>query len=439
MSALSRRRFLGLTGGAMGALATGGCVTAAPAEPVTDGSVGLRFWTHDPSYTATFQAALGDRDIMRGSPYAPSLEVTAAAGTDLLTRTITQFMADGAPPDLLGIIISEFPRVMKGGLAESLFLDLTEIAEPFGDDLLRRSPYTVDGRLYGLDSDTSISVLYYRPDEFARAGLPADAATWEDMLDIGGRLNEATGKSVGMVSNGDNTSLYNTYLQVLVQRGGSPFDADGALTIDTDESVAALDLIQRGVANGAFLVVGDPYGAAAAAAIKSGLLVALTMPSWYRVYGLEANAPEQAGQWRLRTLPRFEDGGHIAANLGGTGFTVSAVNPGREAALDLLRRVYLTPEGQLLRFQTGGFLPTLRSLYTAPDFTSFRDEFLGGQESFLEYARAADDLPEFFLSANNEALVVAMGAPLLGLYAGDLTPAQVIRAATDSYRRQVRP
>ncbi|MFD5315389.1 ABC transporter substrate-binding protein [Streptomyces sp. NPDC127098] len=436
MSGLSRRRFLAVLGG-MGALATG-CATATPAEPVTDGSVGLRLWTHDPSYTATFQAALSDRTIMRGSAYAPSLEVTAASGSDLLTRTITQFMADGSPPDLLGIIISEFPRVMKGDLAESLFLDLSEIAEPFGDDLLRRGPYSLNGRLYGLDSDTSISVLYYRPDEFARAGLPTDAATWDEMLDIGGRLNQATGKSIGMVAGGDNTSLYNTYLQLLVQRGGSPFDAEGNLTIDTDESVEALDLIQRGVANGSFMVVGDPYGAAAAAAIKSGLLVALTMPSWYRVYGLEANAPEQAGQWRLRTLPRFSGGGHIASALGGTGFTVSAVNPGREAALDLLRRVYLTPEGQLLRFRTGGFLPTLRSLYTEPDFTSHRDEFLGGQRSFREYARAAEDLPEFFLSENNEALVVAMGAQLLGLYDGDLTPAQVIREATDSYRRQVR-
>ncbi|MEJ3655062.1 extracellular solute-binding protein [Actinomycetes bacterium KLBMP 9759] len=436
MTAVSRRRFLAGVGG-LGLLAAG-CGNTEAAAPTRTGPADLRLWTHDPSYVATFRAAIADPAIMAGSPFTPALEVTAATGDDLVTRTMTQAIANGTPPDLLGLIISVFPRVMKSRIAENLFLDLTDTVAPFGADLLRAAPYTVDGRLYALDSDTCISVLYYREDEYARAGIPADLGSWDELIEAGGRLHAATGQSVNLVSNGDNTSLFNTYLQFLLQRGGGPFNERGELTIDTDESAEALDLMRRGVANGAFLQLSDPYGGAAAAALKSGQLVSVSMPSWYNVYGLQANAPEQAGRWRMRTLPRFSGGGHIASSLGGTGFAVSATTPNREAALDLLRRVYLTPAGQLLRFRTGGFLPTLRSLYDAPEFLDHRDEFLGGQESFREFAAASTDLPELYQDATMPQLADAFGDQILAVYRGDIGPAEAIRGAVAAYTQQVR-
>ena len=195
MTAVSRRGFLAGMGG-LGLLAAG-CGSTEAAAPTRSGPAALRLWTHDPSYVATFRAAIADPAIMAGSPFSPALEVTAATGDDLVTRTMTQAIANGTPPDLLGLIISVFPRVMKSRIAENLFLDLTDTVAPFGADLLRTAPYTVDGRLYALDSDTCISVLYYREDEYARAGIPADLGSWDELIELRGADGPAPRRTGG--------------------------------------------------------------------------------------------------------------------------------------------------------------------------------------------------------------------------------------------------
>ncbi|WP_456286423.1 ABC transporter substrate-binding protein [Microbacterium sp. JZ70] len=433
---LSRRTLLaGMSAASI--LALGACATSRPA-PLTSGAARLQLWTHDPSYITTFENAAADTALMRGSVFRPSIAPVSANGADLLSRTITQAVAGGEGPDLLGIIISEFPRVLKPQMAENLFVDLSDVIAPLADDLLRVAPYSRDGKVYALESDASISVFYYREDEFEALGIDPAMETWDEYLDAGARAFESAGKSIGMVSSGDNTSIFNSFLQLFLQRGGSPFDESGALSIDSPEAIDVLDYIQRGVASGALMVLGDPYGSAAASALKSGTLIATVMPNWYNLYGLQSNAPDQAGLWRMRAIPRFAGGGHVASNLGGTGFAVGLGTPRRDAALDLLSRTYLTPEGQLLRYQAGGYLPTLRSLYDDPAFTEITDEYLGGQRVFDVYRESARDLPAFFQSATMQQLSAAMGAPLLSLYRGDLTPSQTIAATVEGYKQQTR-
>lgn len=434
---LSRRTFLaGL--GVAGMAAVAACAPLSGASTAAAGAGPLQLWSHDPSYIATFEKAAADAAIMRGSSFSPRIAPVSANGADLLSRAITQAIAGREGPDLLGIIISEFPRVMKSQMAENLFVDLSDLIEGVDDEVLRTGPYSHDGKLYALESDASISVFYYREDEFEKLGIRPDMETWDEYLEAGAKVFEQTGQSIGMVANGDNTSIFNSYLQYLLQRGGSPFDESGELTIDTDESADVLDFIQRGVSGGSLMVIGDPYGAAAASAIKSGTLIATVMPCWYKLYGLQSNAPDQAGLWRMRTIPRFAGGGHIASNLGGTGFAIGVDSPRRKEALDLLRRTYLTKEGQLLRYQTGGYLPTMTSLYDDPDFTEIRDEFLGGQRVFDVYREAAKDIPVFDQSETMQQLSTAMGAPLLDVYAGRKTPAEAIRATTTAYKQQTR-
>lgn len=432
---LSRRGFLAGIG-ALGALTLASCVGRQ--QPVASGSVRLDVWTHDPSYVTTFQGAAADAALMTGSAFSTTIGAVAASGTDLVSRAIAQAVAGNPGPDLLGVIISEFPRVMKPQMAENLFVDLSDVVAATEGEVLRTAPYSQDGKVYALESDASISVLYYREDQFAALGVDPQMETWDELLEVGAAIFERTGQSIGMVANGDNTSIFNSYLQFLLQRGGSPFDEDGTLTIDTDESAEALELMQAGLASGAFMELGDPYGSAAAAAIQSGALIATVMPSWYRLYGLEANAPDQAGLWRMRTIPRFSGGGHIASNLGGTGFAVGLDSPRREAALDLLRRTYLTREGQMLRFRTGGYLPTLTALYDDPELTATEDEYLGGQRVFDVYGAAARDLPAFFQSPTMQQLSSAMGAPLLAVYRGQTDVPTAIAAATRGYLEQTR-
>ncbi|MEV7144746.1 ABC transporter substrate-binding protein [Streptomyces tauricus] len=441
MSGLSRRSMLrGAAGAGLGLLAAPALTAcgSSSADTVTEGPVRLSLWTHDPGYVKTFQSAVGDKSLMRGSRFDYRMRFTNAAGSDVVTRMIAQAVADGNTPDLAGVIIDQFPRVMGSSIAENLFVDLSETVRPYGDTLLKLAPYSVGRTPYGLDSDNSVSVLYYRQDVFAEHGVPEDTDTWQELARHGKRLYDKRRISLGMVSTGDNGSIVNGFLQFLLQRGGGVFDVDGNLTLDSAEAVETLDFMARGVRSGFLMSLPDPYGGPCAAALKSGRLAATVMPNWYKVYGLEANVPEQKGKWRIRTLPRFAEGGHLASTLGGTAFCVLKDKPHTEAALELLRRVYLTREGQLLRYRSGGFLPTLSTLYEDAELRAITDDYLGGQRVFDVYGKAVADLPAFYQAQGMQILTDALGGAILRALQGKTSAAAALKDGIEAYRQQFR-
>ncbi|GAA4812536.1 ABC transporter substrate-binding protein [Streptomyces ziwulingensis] len=441
MPDLARRALLRGAGGAAAGLLTAPALSAcgtSSAPPVTSGRVAVSLWTHDPGYVTTYRTAVEDASLMRGSRFDYRMRITSAAPPDIVTRMMTQAVADGNTPDLAGIVLDQYPRVMGSGIARNLFVDLSETVRPFGDRLLKLAPYTVDGVPYGLDSDNSVTVLYYRHDLFDTYGIPEDTGTWEELAEHGERLHTDRGISLGMVSTGDNAAIVNGFLQLLLQRGGGFFDASGELTLDSPEAVEVLEFMARGVRSGVLLALPDPYGSACAAALKSGRLAATAMPNWYNAYGLQANVPEQTGRWRMRTLPRFAGGGHLASTLGGTAFTVLKDKPHTDAALELLRRVYLTREGQILRYRSGGFLPTLKALYEDPELLGTEDEYLGGQRVFNVYRRAAADLPLLHQAPGTQILSDVLGGPVLDALKGRTSPAAALKAGLTAYRQQVK-
>jgi arabinosaccharide transport system substrate-binding protein len=319
-----------------------------------------------------------------------------------------------------------------------MFVDLTPVARPFGTDLLKTAPFSVDGRLYCLESDNSISVLYYRHDEFARHGIPESIPTWEEFARAGAALNRRTGQALGMIPVGDNTSIVNGFLQFLLQRGGTLFDASGDLALDSRETVEAVAFVVRGLRSGFLLDLPDPYGSACAAALKQGKLIATMMPNWYSAYDLKPNVPEQKGRWRIRVLPRFSAGGHAASVQGGTGFAVVKDKATSDAALNLLTRTYLTRDGQIMRYKAAGYMPTLRHLYKDPVFLAQKDPFLDGQRVFEVYSPSAQDLPQFHQAPGMPVLVTVLGGALLDAYRGKTSPAGAVKAAVHAYHEQVK-
>ncbi|GAB4004720.1 hypothetical protein GCM10029992_50550 [Glycomyces albus] len=341
---IDRRQLLRLAGAAgLGAGTLAGCTASEEGAAIASGPVELELWTHDPGYATYFTGAPDDPALVGGSAWTYSVHVTSIAPADIVSRLVNQAVAERPLPNLAGLVIDQFPRVMRAGIAQNLFVDLTSLTDPLGDRLLKTQPYTVDGSVYAIESDNSVSVMYYRADEFERLGIPEDVATWEELLEIGAEVAAETGQAIGMVSNGDNGAIVNGFAQMLLQRGGNLYDADGETTVLSEESIEVLQLMAEGVRTGALLSIADPYGGAAAAAIKDGNLIATVMPNWYRLYGLEANAPDQAGLWRARTIPAFAAGGHIASTLGGTAFAVLADQAETDATVEFLERTYLTP------------------------------------------------------------------------------------------------
>ncbi|MFF0078334.1 ABC transporter substrate-binding protein [Streptomyces canus] len=430
------RGALGL-GAATALTACGGGSTTAR----TSGDVTLSLWTHDPGYEDFFRKGIPEADRLTDFRY--HLDVTRAGPADLVTKLLAQAVAGRGTPDAIGFEIGSFPRMLRGDIAPRLLHDLTpdiDAVPGLKDDLLpaRLAPYSKDGRLYALDSDTPMVVYYYRDDLFSQWNLPTDTATWEEYAELGARVHKDHGASLCVVSTvgSDTGQVVQSFQMLLYQRGGAFFDADGNLVLDSPEAEETLRFLCEGLRTGFVIDISDYYGAAMQTALKTNKVVGLPMAIWYKNYGLIPNVPEQKGRWRVRGLPRFTKGGGITAALGGTGFGVVKDKANTEAAVDFLLNTWLTHEGQVRRFTETGYLPTRRSVYEDPQLNAAKDDFCGGQQLFRLYRSLLPDVPAFYQSPDQSILFDVLAGNLLRAYRGDVSPRQALKQTAADYRDQ---
>ncbi|RBM21492.1 sugar ABC transporter substrate-binding protein [Streptomyces sp. PT12] len=433
-------------GGGLGAAAAlggalSGCAGRADAEPVTSGRIRLAFWTHDQAYVDFFQAAADTAAAAGGGPFTWELDATRTGAADIVTKTIAQTIAGRGTPDVVGLEIGAFPRLLRGDLAAEILEPLESYVTDAEHDLLtvRTAPFSQDGHLYALDSDAPLVVYYYRETEFERLGLPTDAGSWDELAKAALRVRRQHDVCIGAACVGsDLGQVVQSFDQLLMQRGGRLFQEDGTLSIETPEAEDVLAFLVRGVQEGYLATIPDPFGPGTAAAFTSGQLIGQYAATWYKVYGLMPNAPDQAGQWRIRTLPAFDGGGSRASFTGGTGFAALRGKENTLAGVDLIRAAYLTPEEQVRRYLDLGYLPTRRSLYENEELLAVEDEFCGGQRMFEVYRDVIDEAPAVYLSADKPILDTVLSGYLLRAYRGDLSPREALSGATEDFHGQTR-
>lgn len=439
---LSRRGLLrlGAAAGGTAALASllSACAGSGSTAAVTAGPVDLAFWTHDDGYVKFFTEALPLAEAESGFTYA--FDVTKIAAGDIPTKLIAQAVANTGTPDVVGLEIGAFARTLRGDIAPELLVDLTDAVADQRDDLIqaRLAPFSKDGALYALDSDTPLVVYYHRADEFERLGIPTDLETWEELAAATAPISASEGVSFGALAVQDPGGTVQSFQIILLQRGGDIFDEDGELNIETPEAEAALRFIVDGIASGFYKTVADLYGPSMQSGLKDSSILGVGMPSWYSSYGIKPSVPEQEGRWRVAALPRFEGGGGRTSVGGGTGFAAMRNKPNTQAGVDLVLSTYLNHEQQIKRYRDLGYLPTLRSVFEDPELLTITDPYFGGQALFEVYKDVIDEAPPQHQSANAAIMQTVLSGYLLQAYNGQLTPAQALTAATNDFRGQAR-
>jgi len=438
MSRRSVLRLLALSGGtALVAPALAGCAPAST-TPIRSGAVDLSFWTHDDGYIAFFRKAVPLAE--KNSSFRYRLHITKAGASDIVTKLIAQAVAGTGTPDVVGLEIGNFARMLRGDIAPELLSDLTKAVAPVADDLItaRLTPFSKDGKLYALDSDTPLTVLYYRSDEYDRLGLPTDFGTWEEFGRVGADLATREGVALGAVATSDPGGTVQNFQIHLLQRGGDLFDADGKDTLQTPEAEDALAFLATSVQSGALATVADMYGPSIQSGLKSGKILGVNMPSWYASYGIKPNVPEQKGKWRITPLPRFAQGGGRTAVGGGTGFAALRNKPATAAGMHLITTAYLDPAQQVARYKAMGYLPTRRSVFDSAELAALEDEYFGGQRLFETYREIVDDVPDVHQSANSSIMNTVLAGHILRAYKGQVSAAQALADATADFRGQAK-
>ena len=210
---------------------------ATAAEPVI-----VDFWTSDnePKRVAVYRTLAEQYQAAN-----PGVQVNVIPFVESTTlQQLASAQAEGRLPDLIRVGIEWAPALDEAGQLDSAaaqaVVDLVG-ASDFRAGLLAMASDAESGRLLAVPYDGWIQALWYRRDRFEQLGLNrpiswADINQACDVIEAGGNPAFA----LVLPSAGYQNYVHQVFEQVAMSNNVWPFDAAGAVTMDTPEMVEAL-------------------------------------------------------------------------------------------------------------------------------------------------------------------------------------------------------
>jgi len=350
-----------------GSAAGSGAPAASVEIAISCGSVGKDYDTCK-SGAALWSKKTGNKVNVVTSPTSSSEKLALAQ----------QLLAAGATDvDVFSI------DVVWPGILGSFFLDLKEYsagAEKQHFEAIVANNTTADGKLVALPWFTDAGLLYYRKDllDKYKEQVPT---TWDQMTATAKKIQDAERKAGakdlwGFVFQGKAYEglACNALEWVASFGGGTIVGADGKVTINNPEAAAALDLAATWIGSITPPGVLNYEEEESRGVFQSGN--AVFMRNWPYAYQLSQSADSPIkDKVGVTTLPKGSGASaRNAATLGGWDLAVSKSSRHPKEAADLV--VYLTSaEEQKRRAITGGYQPTIKSLYEDKDVLAANPSF----------------------------------------------------------------
>jgi lactose/L-arabinose transport system substrate-binding protein len=205
--------------------------------------------------------------------------------------------------------------------------------DDFGAEKLSYS--TIDGVHYGVPVDGGTAIAAYRVDLLEEAGYTIDdltGCTWDEFLDIGEAVYNATGKYLMTINSDGNDLIY-----IMLQAEGESWFKDGEPYVTENQTL--LDIIdvlveasQRNV-----LYMPNSWSEYTNTAIQGDMVAGVMNGNWIipTIESVEANA----GKWEITTIPTFEGTEGYASN-GGSSLYITANCSKVDLAKDFLAKTF---------------------------------------------------------------------------------------------------
>lgn len=298
----------------------------------------------------------------------------------------TALSANSGAPDIFQLEIGFMERFIN---AQDKFYNLNDLgADKVKSNFLDwkwAQASSIDGAFQiGLPTDIAPTVAYYRTDLAEEVGLPSDPEgftatidTWDKFAVVAKNFKDTTGKP--FVDSRD--LIYNALRDQ--SDGQIYFDKEtGAFIGDQNPQIKkAYDYTIKGIQEGwvaNFALWAPEWGQAT----NDGGFAVLPGPAWM-LGNIKSNGPDSSGKWKIALLPEG------AGNWGGSFISLPKEGKHPEEAYAFVEWM-TSKEQQLESFVVSGLMPSTPALFDEPAFKDFKDDFLGGQASAAEFAKAAD-------------------------------------------------
>lgn len=300
--------------------------------------------------------ALSDKVVAEAKThFKGQVKLTSSSiGGDFKQKLTTTLAAGGSSvPDITGIkgedIASFLPNADR-------FLDLNDLGfKKISSQYLEwktKLAQTEDGKQIGFPIDIGPTALFYRADQFDKAGLPSDPAkvaaeakTWEDYFALGTELKKAL-PGTFLINN------MGSVFSIAVGQGTKRFiDQDNHFIGDQDHIRAAWDTAVRAYTLGLDAKINDQSWNAAV-----GKSLTTEVGAAWHALDIESAAPGTKGKWRVCATP----GG--PANQGGSYLTLPQQCRNPEEAFKIISWI-LSPDNNAKSFTDAAIFPASPETY----------------------------------------------------------------------------
>jgi arabinosaccharide transport system substrate-binding protein len=295
-------------------------------------------------------------------------------------------------------------RAFAGPLDAVGFLDLTDRIERDGlKDTINASsftPWSKDGRIFGLPHDVHPMMLAYRADIVEAAGIDvSQIATWDDFVRV---LSPLLLKADGSRRTDRYLlNLWETQIDMIealtLQAGGGAIDSRGLPMLEHEANARVLAQLAVWTRGASPIAAEVPYfDGTGHTLMRDGFVIATFAPDWMCNFWRK-EVPQLAGKLKLMPLPAWDAGGARTSVWGGTmlGIPRTAKNP--DQLWEFAKHLYLSRELARELYARGDIITPVRALWDDPVFDE-PDAFFGGQRKGRMYIELAPQVPERYSS-----------------------------------------
>ncbi|MFD1954517.1 ABC transporter substrate-binding protein [Paenibacillus thailandensis] len=251
-------------------------------------------------------------------------------------------------------------------------------------------PTSVNGKQYGVPFDTGVVGLYVRTDYLEQAGYKVEDLqdiTWNDYIEIGKKIKEATGKNLLTLDPNDLGQL-----RMMIQSAGSWYLKEDGTTPNLEGNAALKEAFETYKAlMDADIVTMVSDWSQFVGAFNNGDVASVPTGNWITP-SIKAEA-SQSGKWAVVPFPKLSANESVhATNLGGSSWYVMNVD-GKEEAADFLAQTFGSDAELYQNLVTKiGAIGTLKAASTGEAYKA-ADEFFGGQATISDFAKWTEQIP----------------------------------------------
>lgn len=340
------------------------------------------------------------------------VDIIETGGQDIIQKTTTGLQAGGKGlPDGLLQTDDEIQGKLESfpdAFADLSALGYDEFKKDFPD--FKIEAVSRDGKMYGMPFDAGPAAVFYRTDLYEEAGVnPEDIKTWKDFVAAGEKVKEATGKAMLSFDQAD----ANVYTILLNQQSEGYFDKDNNLTIGSDASVKAMEVLKD--LNDKELLLGVTGWDSMVTTIANSETASVIAGGWL-VGTIEKQAPDTEGKWGVMPLPAYEEGGSRSSVQGGSSFVIPSTGKNVEETYEFLKWFSTNVEAQEIAMK-GGLFPSYSPVFESELFDA-EIPFFNNQKIWRFFADEMEKIPTIYYTKNDpiarDEIVKAQGEVVNG-------------------------